>query len=157
MRILVPVLAVLLVISSSVQAALPACASDAERQAMLVRGLQSYLMMAGVACNQGDAYNKFVMRNQRELSAQGNMLRSYFQRVYRGNSERHMNDFITELANAWSQVHMQNMTNYCKSTWDMMWRNERHPSAVAVLSQGVTAQPSVTSVMCNNVAGGASR
>lgn len=144
-----------LLFTSSAQAALPSCASDSERSAMLVRGLQSYLMMAGVACNQGDAYNKFVTANQRELSAQGMALKSYFQRVYGGSAERQMNDFITEIANAWSQVHMRDMATYCKSTWEMMWQLEKQPVALTELSKGIAAQPGVTAVMCSGVSAGA--
>lgn len=122
---------------------------------MLVRGLQSYLMMAGVACNQGDAYNRFVTANQTELSTQGVALRGYFQRVYGSGAERHLNDFITGLANAWSQVHMTNMGNYCKSTWEMMYQLEKQPQPLKQLSMGVVAQPTVTQVMCSGVAAGA--
>ncbi len=142
-----------LLFSSSAQAGLPSCATDSERHAMLVRGLQSYLMMAGVACNQGDAYNKFVTRNQSELSTQGHALKAYFQRVYGGNSERRLNDFITEIANAWSQVHLTNMANYCKSTWEMMYLLEKNPQPLVEVSKGISAQPGVTAVMCNGVGG----
>lgn len=142
-----------LLFSSAAQAGLPGCASESERQAMLVRGLQSYLMMAGVACNQGDAYNRFVTRNQSELTAQGHALKAYFQRVYAGNAERRLNDFITEIANAWSQVHLTNMANYCKSTWEMMYLLEKNPQPLSEVSRGVSTQPGVTAVMCAGVAG----
>lgn len=141
-----------LAVSSAAHASLPNCASDVERQAMMVRGLQSYLMMAGVACNQADAYNRFVQTNQAELSAQGTALKGYFRRVYGGNYESHLNDFITEIANAWSQVHMSNMSNYCKSTWEMMYRLEKTPQPLTQLSMGIAAQPSVTAVMCSGIA-----
>ncbi len=143
-----------LVFTSSAHAALPSCASDGERQAMLVRGLQSYLMMAAVACNQSDAYNKFINNNQAELSRQGHSLKAYFQRVYGGSSETHLNKFITEIANEWSQVHMANMTNYCKSTWDMMYQLEKQPMPLTEVSKGIAAQPGVTNAMCSGVATG---
>lgn len=154
MRLALVVAMVGLVLSSSAQAALPTCASDSERQAMLVRGLQSYLMMAAVACNQSDAYNKFININQGELSRQGVALKAYFQRVYGGNAERHLNGFITEIANEWSQVHMADMNNYCKSTWDMMYQLEKNPMPLAEVSKGVAAQPGVTNAMCSGVATG---
>lgn len=155
MRIAAIAIAATLLLSAPAQA-LPSCASDAERQAMLVRGLQSYLMMAAVACNQSDAYNKFITRNQAELTAQGHALKAYFQRVYGGSSERQLNDFITEIANAWSQVHMTNMSNYCKSTWEMMLQLEKAPAPLVEVSKGIAAQPSITAVMCAGVTGGTS-
>ncbi len=135
-----------------VQAALPRCASEAERQAMLVRGLQSYLMMAGVGCNQAQAYNKFVTANQTQISSHGQILKSYFSRVYGGSGEKHLNDFITEVANAWSKQHMANMSGYCKATWELMWNLERHPAKLPELAQKVVQQPMVLDTMCSGAA-----
>lgn len=142
-------------LAPAAHAARPACASDSERTAMLVRGLQSYFMMAGVGCNQGAAYNKFVTANQSQISAQGHVLKSYFQRVYGKDAERNLNDFVTELANAWSQIHIHNMQGYCKATWELMWRMEQERLPLLDVAQAVTQQPSVTGIMCNNASAGA--
>lgn len=133
-------------------AALPACTTQAERDAMTVRSFQSYLMVAAVACNQAQAYNGFVSRYQGELSSHGQRLKGYFQRVYGRSSDPHLNDFITDLANAWSQSHMANMGAYCKATWDTMWYLTQGPQAGAAgFAQAVAERatsPVVREVLC---------
>lgn len=102
-------------------ATLPACVNMQEREAMAVRSFQSYLMVAAVACNQAQAYNDFAMRYRDQVNPTVSGLRAYFSRNYAGSGEKKLNDFITNLANVWSQVHMNNMQGYCKQTWDTMW------------------------------------
>jgi hypothetical protein len=152
MRLPMLLLVALLAFTAPASAALPACANETERQAMAVRALQSYFMVAGVACNQAAAYNKFITKYQSPVSAYGSALKSYFTRVYSGSAERQLNDFITGLANAWSQVHMQDMGTYCKGTWEAMWQLDKEPSAdpakLVQYARSVSVQPAVTSVMC---------
>lgn len=152
MRLPLLFLIALLAFSAPARAALPACASETERQAMAVRALQSYFMVAGVACNQAAAYNKFITKYQSPVSSYGSALKGYFTRVYGGSGERQLNDFITGLANAWSQVHMQDMGNYCKGTWDMMWKLDKETTVDAAKlvqhARAVAVQPAVSAEMC---------
>jgi hypothetical protein len=66
-----------------------------------------------------------------------------------------MNDFITNLANAWSQVHMKNMKGFCTSTWNRMWALTNKPSDRAMLiNQAVSrvaATPLVTAELCSGL------
>lgn len=157
MRLSHAVLAVALLLGASAAqpavAALPACSSAAEKNAMVVRSLQSYLMVAGVGCNQAGAYNKFMTKYQQLVSMHGGVLRSYFSRVYGGSGERQLNNFITGIANAWSQKHMADMTTYCKGTWDMMWQLDKLASAdnakLLELGQAVSVQPVVADELCS--------
>ena len=117
-RTSLPMLTVLLSLTLPAMAVAP-CANEAEREAMAMRVLQSEFMMAGVACNQAQAYNTFITRYQPIISAEGLKLKAYFTRT--GGGEKQLNDFITDLANAWSQVHMKDMKGFCTSTWERMW------------------------------------
>ena len=146
----------LLLSPAPASAALQACTSTAEQQAMQVRSFQSYLMVAGVACNQAAAYNKFMNRYQSFISGHGNNLKSYFTRAYGANSATKMNGLITDLANAWSQIHMKNMNSYCKATWDTFWYLDQEPAATApakLLSYAQTTtapQSMVVGTLCSN-------
>jgi hypothetical protein len=140
------------VLANGAEAARPACTTSAEREAMTVRAFQSYLMVAAVACNQATAYNGFVTRFQPELAASGQRLKGYFQRVYGGNAEKSLNDYITGLANAWSQVHMANMGGYCAATWETMWRlGKGSPDRAALMTyvSGKSADPAVAEELCS--------
>ena len=132
--------------------ALPACTTAAERDAMVMRALQSQLMVAAVACNQTPAYNSFLTTYQSQFSSAGQQLRGYFNRTYSGSGEKQMNNFITALANAWSRVHMANMKQYCEATWKFMWQ-ATHPvaSAATILSSArqVAANPVIGAELCS--------
>lgn len=129
------------------QAALPSCSNDGERQAMVIRSFQSYLMVAAVACNQAQAYNTFVTKNQGVLAAEGTRLKSYFRRVY-GPGEKPLNDFITGLANAWSQIHMSDMASYCRGTWETMWKLDTGKIQLLDQARLTATQPAVATEMC---------
>lgn len=142
-------------LSSAAFAKPAACVSEAERQAMAVRAFQSQLMVAAVACNQADAYNTFARRYQTQLTSQGESLKAYFKRAHAGKSEKELNNFITELANAWSQVHLQNMTSYCKATWATMWQLEKHPQSAAdfvTTARNQSYIANVVPVLCDGAA-----
>ncbi len=142
-------LIVLSVLSAQpVRAALPACASESEKQAMVIRSFQSYLMVAAVACNQASAYNTFMTKNQAMLSAQGNNLKGYFHRVY-GRGDKQLNDFITSLANAWSQIHMSDMGGYCRGTWETMWKIDTAKVSLIDQAKLTASQPAVAREMCS--------
>ncbi len=130
-----------------VRAALPACVSEIEKQAMVVRSFQSYLMVAAVACNQAQAYNTFISKNQRMISTEGATLKAYFRRVY-GPGEKPLNDFITALANAWSQIHMSDMSAYCRGTWETMWKLDTGKIQLIDQARLTASQPAVAAEMC---------
>lgn len=135
------------------QAALPSCTTAAEQNAMSVRAFQSFLMLAGVACNQAQAYNRFMTRYNVQVSSHGDALKSYFSRVYPHHSETKMNDFVTELANAWSAIHLRDMKGYCKASWDIMMLLERLPrvddSKLIQASRAMANQKPVPDVLCS--------
>lgn len=144
-----------LIAAGGAVAALPACVSAQERDAMTLRSFQSSLMVAAVGCNQTQAYNAFASRYRAELSATGPALRSYFQRVYGRGDESRLNAFITDIANAWSQRHMANKQAYCEETWTTMWSLTQGPQATRQgLAQAVATRarvPEAAAVLCAGV------
>ena len=144
----VSLIAVSVLTAMPVRAALPACVSESEKQAMIIRSFQSYLMVAAVACNQAQAYNTFIRKNQRVISGEGNTLKAYFNRVY-GPGEKPLNDFITALANAWSQIHMRDMNTYCRGTWETMWKLDTGKIQLIDQSRLTASQPAVAAEMCS--------
>ena len=144
----VALIAVSALAAMPVRAALPACVSETEKQAMIVRSFQSYLMVAAVACNQAQAYNTFISKNQRMISGEGTALKAYFHRVY-GPGEKPLNDFITALANAWSQIHMSDMSAYCGGTWETMWKLNTGKIQFIDQARLTASQPAVAAEMCS--------
>jgi hypothetical protein len=152
MRSIVFVILVVLLLAPSAQAALPSCKTQAEQNAMSVRAFQSFLMLAGVACNQADAYNRFMTRYKGQITDHSGALKSYFARVYPRSSDAKMNDFVTDLANAWSGVHLKNMQSYCKASWDIMTLLERLPQVddarLIRSARAMAAQDGVVQTLC---------
>src|SRR5688572_13566546 len=65
---------------------LSTCITAEEATAFSLRHLQSRLMVAGLACNQRDAYNNFVESFRPPLADAGADLIAYFQRTGGGQS-----------------------------------------------------------------------
>ena len=140
---------------SGAMAALPACQTNLERETMAVRSFQSYLMVAAVACGQSQAYNQFISKHQNALAGNGQHLRAYFKRVYGDRaSEKKLTDFITDLANVWSQIHMGDMKGYCTGTWNTMWHLTHGARAtfdqVKFAASEVASHPKAVSSLCSD-------
>lgn len=91
-----------------------ACLQPAEQQAFHVRGLQSQLMVAALACGRQDDYNAFVRKFQRELASSYNGIQGHYRRAMgAGPGQRELDQYITSLANAQSQDGIRAGTHYC--------------------------------------------
>ncbi|MSP42789.1 MAG: hypothetical protein EXR08_05405 [Alphaproteobacteria bacterium] len=100
-----------LTFSSAAQAA--ACAAASEESTLQVRVLQTQLVVAALTCNQRADYNAFVTRFQPQLSAQGKLLKAFFERKYGGGSAKAMNGFVTRIANESSRRGMMKRGLFC--------------------------------------------
>ena len=76
-----------------------ACAEPEETTALLVRALQSRLMVSALVCDTRAQYNAFVTRYRPALQHNGAVLISYFGRSYGGEATPRLNRFVTALAN----------------------------------------------------------
>ena len=87
--------------------------TQAEREALTVRSLQSDMMVAALSCELRGEYNLTVTRFQEELVRHGANLRALFRRNYGGKAERELNSYITRLANESSTRRIAAGAPYC--------------------------------------------
>lgn len=91
-----------------------ACLQPAEKTAFDIRALQSQLLVAALACGQHDNYNAFVRKNQAELGTAFRNLGSYFRRTEGAQGQRHLDQYITELANSQSRISIDRGSFFCR-------------------------------------------
>lgn len=116
------------------------CVSSVEAQAFALRHLQSRFMVAALACNQQDAYNKFVTRFRPDLKKAGAVFLNYFDRIGRGAPA--VNEHVTNLANAAGLRRAEDPPSYCTETWTLFWTLEEMPRSL----NGVAAANPIPSV-----------
>ncbi|MCA0200847.1 MAG: hypothetical protein LCH56_08400 [Proteobacteria bacterium] len=93
------------------------CMNAQEARAFSLRHLQSRLMVAGLACNQRDAYNSFVEAFRPPLNDAGVDFIGYFQRS--GGGQTALNRHVTELANVAGLQRAADPQAFCEETWNM--------------------------------------
>jgi hypothetical protein len=90
------------------------CASLSEKRSLEMRALQSELMVAALACGKKPEYNQYVNLFASDLQWQGKQLRDYFQRLYGKQSDRALNQFVTQMANQASRLSLTlKSAEYC--------------------------------------------
>ena len=87
--------------------------SDPSKQAFMVRALQTELMVAALTCKIRPDYNTFVSRFKSSLVRNGKVLRSYYKLQFGVESEKHLNAYVTKLANKASQRTINARVDYC--------------------------------------------
>lgn len=140
---------------------LPKCVSAKEAEAFSLRHLQSRLMVAGLACNQRDAYNSFIQAFQPPLAAAGGDLIAYFKRT--GGGQAALNRHVTELANVAGLHRAADPQAFCQETWTaflqlqdapadlgrhaaaLMLKNADHPVLCETPAPVITADAALTS------------
>ena len=104
---------------------LATCVTAEEATAFSLRHLQSRLMVAGLACNQRDAYNNFVESFRPPLADAGEDFISYFKRT--GGGQPALNRHVTELANVAGLHRAAAPQAFCQETWDMFLLLQKQP------------------------------
>lgn len=94
---------------SAVHAA-PRCADEA---VFNIEALKSEMMVLATACHDNSQYNAFITRFQPELMANEHALDAYFKREYGRQGQVQHNSFVTNLANAQSDVGLKQGTDFC--------------------------------------------
>lgn len=111
---------------------LTTCITAEEATAFSLRHLQSRLMVAGLSCNQRDAYNNFVEAFRPPLADAGADFIAYFQRT--GGGQTALNRHVTELANVAGLSRAENPDGFCQETWNMFLMLQEEPSALEPLA-----------------------
>lgn len=96
-----------------------------EARAFSLRHLQSRLMVAGLACNQRDAYNNFV-ESRPPLADAGAIFIGYFQRS--GGGQTALNRHVTELANVAGLQRASDPQAFCERPGTCSCFSEEAPS-----------------------------
>lgn len=107
---------------------LSACVSTKEATSFALRHLQSRLMVAGLACNQRDAYNAFVESFRPPLADAGADLIAYFQRS--GGGQTALNRHVTELANVAGLNRAEDPEAFCLATWNTFFHLRQDPQVL---------------------------
>jgi len=107
---------------------LSACVTAREAAAFSLRHLQSRLMVAGLACNQRDAYNNFVESFRPPLADAGADLINYFKRT--GGGQTALNRHVTELANVAGLYRAESPEGFCQETWNMFLLLQEDPAVL---------------------------
>lgn len=93
------------------------CAKAAKPSAgdlsLAVRKLQTRLMVAALTCGARNEYNSFVSRYQPELVRHGRAMQRHFRKTYGAASTKHLNRYVTELANEASARSIADRANFC--------------------------------------------
>ncbi len=105
---------------------LTTCITAQEATAFSLRHLQSRLMVAGLSCNQRDAYNNFVESFRPPLADAGTDLIGYFQRT--GGGQSALNRHVTELANVAGLHRAEDPEGFCQETWSMFLLLQEEPA-----------------------------
>lgn len=92
------------------------CASPKEHDALNARVLQTELMVAALSCQNQPLYNAFVKKFRKQLVANGNSMRTYFENKHGSAADSRMNAMVTRLANEASQVSNAQHLGFCYQT-----------------------------------------
>jgi hypothetical protein len=92
------------------------CKSAADRETFDIAALKSEVMVLATSCHQEDRYNAFVQRYKAVLMANEHAFDAYFRRVYGKSAQSEHDSYITSLANAQSDVGLQEGTDFCPHT-----------------------------------------
>lgn len=100
MHRLLPVFAFLGVIAVQPAVANQRCAATVDQATFEVQALRSHLMVLATGCSDGDRYNAFIRKYQRDLVANDQSVSAWFKRHYGAHGQQEHDRFVTDLANA---------------------------------------------------------
>ena len=89
------------------------CSSPADQSTFEVQALKSKLMVHAMSCHTDAQYNTFVNRFRGDLAANEKAFSEYFKRHYGKSSQREQDAYVTQLANAQSDVGMRLGSDFC--------------------------------------------
>jgi hypothetical protein len=87
-----------------------------EHPAIKARLLQTKLMVAALYCDERGRYNAFVRKFRTELVTYGKQLQKLFRDAHGSQGQPQLDEFITRIANAESQRHVDDKVGYCEDS-----------------------------------------
>lgn len=115
--------ALLITLSLPIGVAVASCVSPAEREAKMVRHVQTELMVGALQCRgsrdagQRALYDRFVTRHRTALREQADVLRAYFERRHGKASKAALDSHVTGLANRISSA-SRSVDDFCQRIAD---------------------------------------
>ncbi|MDA0780942.1 MAG: hypothetical protein PQ612_01580 [Rickettsiales bacterium] len=107
----------ILVLSSLPYQSYANCANNNEIEALDFKAIQSSMMVAALSCEKQKEYNKFMNKYNDKLSKGGNVIKSYFKRIYGDAYESKLSSFVTKIANIATKESMTGAPDdYCNDT-----------------------------------------
>lgn len=89
--------------------------NSSETAAVNARLLQTEMMVAALACDLRPQYNRAVRTFEKELVGHGKVLRKMFRRSHGASAQRHLDRYITRLANEASARSNYDRVTYCRT------------------------------------------
>jgi hypothetical protein len=114
------VLAAMLRVTVATPAVAGTCPTPAERNALDVRALQSRLMVTALACGTRDDYNRFAVKYRKTLVRNGEIMVGYFRRNFGAKSQKHLDRYVTALANDASRTSNLNRRKFCRDSKEIL-------------------------------------
>ena len=108
---MMPVIAAACCLGLSAAHAQPPCT---EQPVFDLEALKSEMMVLATDCHADAQYNAFMERFHPELLANEHALDAYFRRLYGRRGQTEHDSFITNLANAQSEVGLRQGTDFCQ-------------------------------------------
>lgn len=124
------------------------CARSSDQSALSARVLQSEIMVAALTCGERSRYNMVVRKFERELVQQGYALRRLFERSYGRQANRHLNRFVTAMANDASQRSLTDENEFCAASaqlFDQLLAMTPHEFEAFAASEAFAAKHGVRS------------
>jgi hypothetical protein len=92
------------------------CKTASDREIFELAALKSEVMVLATSCHEEERYNAFVQRFKPVLQANEHAFDAYFKRVYGKSGQSEHDSYITSLANAQSDVGLQEGSDFCPHT-----------------------------------------
>jgi hypothetical protein len=91
----------------------PICAKPPEKAAFEVAGLKSQLMVTALSCDSQTKYDQFIVRYRKDLLSDEKEINGFFGRAYGKRGQTEHDDYVTQLANAQSDLRNKSGDQFC--------------------------------------------
>jgi hypothetical protein len=92
------------------------CRSAEDQETFDLAALKSEVMVLATSCHEEERYNAFVQRFKPVLQANEHTFDSYFKRVFGRSGQFEHDQYVTNLANAQSDVGLKEGSDFCPHT-----------------------------------------
>lgn len=134
------------------------CATSAEREAHIMRHLQTQLMVGALSCRgprdlgQRDQYNRFVERHGPALRGHAEVFLGFFERRYGTHHQAQIDGYITDMANMLA-VESARMPEFCDKIAEIAARAVAEDADLVRLADQAPIALETTPHLCRRTVG----